>query len=242
MCDQLYKLNQNPLEKHGSLSGNSRPLRAGDRLAGHGHRRSRWCVRVEDLSHSQWHTDAPVGIRNPWKVAGMHSDSAVDPHEVRHGCAAKKGTRRFAVFHDADVSHHNVPGGVHIVAVESGEMIPILLNDAKTSRRRSISLASARNWGLADNLSGLVEKCFLSAEIDSDRWSAGHFISAPKSSFLGLGSLRLLGHNRAVGSQVQGGIAVGEVSSLRPRRGCRCTCCEKHRGKQQAIPLHRATL
>ena len=112
-------------------------------LMGHADRSAGWRVRVEDLSHSPRHADAPVRIRHPRKVACMHPDAAIDPHEIRHGRAAKGSPWRSGVLHDAHVSHHDIPRGIHIVTVKGGKMIPFFLNDAKAARWSSIPLASA---------------------------------------------------------------------------------------------------
>ena len=53
-------------------------------LMGHADRGAGWRVRVENLSHSPRHADTPVRIRHPRKVACMHPDAAIDPHEIRH--------------------------------------------------------------------------------------------------------------------------------------------------------------
>ena len=61
--------------------------------------------------HVVRHTDAAVGCRIAWQVAGVHTDAAGDAHEVRHRRIVENLARRNLIHADVDVVVGGHTGG-----------------------------------------------------------------------------------------------------------------------------------
>ena len=63
-------------------------------------------------------TDAAVGSGVAGQVPGVHSDAAVDSHEVGHGCSSKRSSWRATMGFYPDIGFNDIPRRIDIVAVK----------------------------------------------------------------------------------------------------------------------------
>src|SRR4051812_6855004 len=81
------------------------------------------------LRHELRHPDATGGSRVAWKITGVHSGPADDPHEIRHRRALKVGARRLRVLADVDVGNNDVIPGIDVIAILARDVVLIFLDD-----------------------------------------------------------------------------------------------------------------
>jgi len=166
-------------------------------------------IGKEDLSHFLGHANAAMRVRHTGQVAGVHADRASHTHEVRHGRAFEVRSGGATIPIHPDIPDDNIPSIVHEIAVEVGDMVGILLNDAETACRRIIPLPTAGNRRHAHELPSLVKIGFLTPEIDTNRWGTTHAITVPVAGLLNLASLGLLRYHPAIRTQILCRVAIG---------------------------------
>ena len=117
----------------------------------------------EIFRHELRHPNTPVRRRITREITGVHSRSANDPHEIRHGRAFEMRARRLGIFAHVDVSDHDVVRGIDVIAELTRNVVLIFLDDLERSGRGSHPFATSRKLGDADQLPALVKVGFLLA-------------------------------------------------------------------------------
>ena len=71
----------------------------------------------------------------------VHSDAAMEPHEIRHRRAAEGRTRGTLMSPHSHVLFDHLAIGIDKTAVEARNVIGVFIEDGKTARRRAVTFA-----------------------------------------------------------------------------------------------------
>src|SRR5213082_1785968 len=81
----------------------------------------------EILRHELRHPDAPVGSGIAGEIAGMHSNSSMNAHKIRHECAFEMSAGRLRIDPQLYIWLYNVISGIYVITVFGRNMVHILL-------------------------------------------------------------------------------------------------------------------
>src|SRR5205809_3860456 len=87
----------------------------------------------EILRHELRHPDATVGSGIAREIAGMHSNSAVNAHKIRHGRTFEMSARRFRIDPQLYIWLYHVISGIYVITVFGRNMVHILLLNCEMS-------------------------------------------------------------------------------------------------------------
>jgi len=83
--------------------------------------------------------------------------------------------------------------GIDVIAVDTGDMIPVLLDDAKAARGGVVSLATGGNGAHADELIGFIEVSPLFTQADANARRTTDAVTVPVGNIIVGGAAGFLG-------------------------------------------------
>ena len=112
--------------------------------------------------------DAAVRSGVAWEVSCVHSDAAVDSHEVGHRCAPECSARRATMGFYPNVGFNDIPRRIDIVAVKVRCVVFIFLDHLESAGRSAISHTASGNSSASNYLAAYEKNPLQSAKIDHD--------------------------------------------------------------------------
>src|SRR5947199_6740397 len=84
--------------------------------------------RLEEiLRHELRHPDATVGGGIAREIASMHSNSSMNAHKIRHGCAFEMSPGRLRIDPQLYIWLYHVISGIYVITIFGRNMVHILL-------------------------------------------------------------------------------------------------------------------
>src|SRR5260370_42523745 len=142
-----------------------------------------WCAsgnRFEEiLRHEFRHPNATMRSRITRQIAGMHPGTVRNAHVVRHRRALEVGAGRLRIFFNIDIRLHHVVVGIDVIAVSTGGVTDVFLEDRKMPDGRLQPFASGGELRHTDEQAVFIKISALLEEADFDGGPAAHTIAIP---------------------------------------------------------------
>src|SRR5438067_8155149 len=92
--------------------------------------------RLEEiLRHELRHPDATVGGGIAREIASMHSNSSMNAHKIRHGCAFEMSPGRLRIDAQLNIWFYYIITSIDVIAEFARNMVHILLLDREMADR-----------------------------------------------------------------------------------------------------------
>ncbi len=136
----------------------------------------------ETLRHPFRDANAAMRSGKGRDIALVHGVTAIEMHAVRHLSSLKMAPFRPAIFPDIDVSFHDMPIAVDVIAKFARDVVPLLRNDVIMTRRSSKSGLAGRHGRFSDQYFSFVKIGFLLAQMNHDLGRPGYIVAMPVTS------------------------------------------------------------
>src|SRR5439155_10987537 len=113
------------------------------------------------------------------EIAGMHSNSSMNAHKIRHGCAFEMSAGRLRIDPQLYIWLYHVISGVYVITIFGRNMVYILLLNREMSNWGVQSLAPGRKLGDACQFSALIKIGTLLTETDFHARFPVHIVPVP---------------------------------------------------------------
>ena len=142
-----------------------------------------WCASgngfEEILRHEFRHPNATMRSRITRQIAGMHAGTVCNAHVVRHRRALEVGAGRLRIFFNIDIRLHHIVVGIDVIAVSTGGVTDVFLEDRKMPDGRLQPFASGGELRHTDEQAVFIKISALLEEADFDGGPAANTIAIP---------------------------------------------------------------